>query len=709
MSSKLIHVRVIVTLVSVIVFALGFAVVAVNAQGSEQQALGGAVKLLSEKLSITIQIIDSYTAEPTTFEDSGFGCPAEGETVVQGAIEGYKFTVVYQGVSYDIRTNGDGSEGRICELPVQPIVVGLATYRTTEYSLAYPETWNVVDRTTDVYFGPGALPACANPGMLMAALGRVSDKTADVLLDEYEKTLTGTALDPKRISVRSIGRSSTYQTKCTDGSVRLARVTAFVAFGRGFRLVQFAPLAQFPAWADLYMQILDRFSPSTQSVTSGGESFTLPAQSPLASIAHVFAGNIYVGSLTDMPGTPITSGGTTEQAFSDPVMSPDGGRVAFVSEQEQAIYVADTKGNGSPFKVADKLNETYYTNYAPVWSPDGSEVAYVSNFGLFAAKADGSGTRHIASLDSGTCEGIEHDPAQLLVYELVRGEWLFWGTDAIYAESNCGGDRILRIDPTSGDVVELYRFFPDETYLLTQASADGKSVLGIRNGNIAVLSLTEGKVLTDLAVSDALDVKWSADGTTLYYSTRTQKTALTLDDDADAERGGAVFHSWPFESWIYNTTVHQINLNTGIDSVIFEKDGMGIVDIQPAPDGSGVLFSFVQDDSALVEAFKANVSDSDLKRAFPQVLLYWLPLPAGEAQLVAITQQVSWGPAGSALGPTPTGGYTIPPNRRTFTPTPNVIQVTATPSAAPITATPTLSAVTPVPIRQALPTNTPRP
>ncbi|MFN8418909.1 MAG: WD40 repeat domain-containing protein [Anaerolineae bacterium] len=709
MSSKLIHVRVIVTLVSVIVFALGFAVVAVNAQGSEQQALGGAVKLLSEKLSITIQIIDSYTAEPTTFEDSGFGCPAEGETVVQGAIEGYKFTVVYQGVSYDIRTNADGSQGRICELPVQPIVVGLATYRTTEYSLAYPETWNVVDRTTDVYFGPGALPACANPGMLMAALGRVSDKTADVLLDEYEKTLTGTALDPKRISVRSIGRSTTYQAKCTDGSVRLARVTTFVAFGRGFRLVQFAPLAQFPAWADLYMQILDRFSPSTQSVTSGGESFTLPAQSPLASIAHVFAGNIYVGSLTDMPGTPISSGGTTEQPFVDPVVSPNGKFVAFRDVNGGKLYIATIDGKTPPYKVAD-VHGSYYSI---VWSPNSTEVAYEVDHILHAANVDGSGSREIVTLENDACDGIggayESDPALYLLASLSFNLPLFWtGDNNLYVASSCATQHLWRVNATTGEIAQTLDLEPFN-YWSFRVSPDGSKLLSLDAKGITIFSLPDLKQTLHLDVAIGDNLSWSADGSGVLFAVSARKTDLVLNDPADEDRGRALFGNWPLTSSINEVALHRLDLDSGVDMVVFEKDGYGIADIQPAPDGSGVLFSFVQDDSALVEAFKANVSDSDLKRAFPQVLLYWLPLPAGEAQLVAITQQVSWGPAGSALGPTPTGGYTIPPNRRTFTPTPNVIQVTATPSAAPITATPTLIAVTPVPIRQALPTNTPRP
>src|SRR5262249_20426438 len=75
---------------------------------------------------------------------------------------------------------------------------------------------------------------------------------------------------------------------------------------------------------------------------------------------------------------------------------------------------------------------------------------------------------------------------------------------------------------------------------------------------------------------------------------------------------------------------------------------------------SGVLFTFVQGASELVEAFKSNVSPSDLRRQAPSIILYWLPLPDGQAQRLAITTDPTWGPLGSADAPTPTTGPNQP-------------------------------------------------
>jgi hypothetical protein len=126
--------------------------------------------------------------------------------------------------------------------------------------------------------------------------------------------------------------------------------------------------------------------------------------------------------------------------------------------------------------------------------------------------------------------------------------------------------------------------------------------------------------------------------------------------------------------------------------LLFEVDGRGIGRIAPSPDGIGVLFSIVQDDRRLIEAFNNNVPQAELNRLYPETRLYWRPFADSEgpvdgvgAHLVAVTSGAVWGPLGSALAPTPTGGYTVPPGRRTLTPTP-----------------------VPTRPRNALPTNTPR-
>ncbi|MBX3086102.1 MAG: PD40 domain-containing protein [Anaerolineae bacterium] len=665
---------------------------AINAQGDEQKALNGAVGLLSKQLGISITVIDSFTAEPTQFEDTSFGCPVEGQTYVATAIQGFKFSIVYQGVTYDIRTNGDGTQGVLCQAPVVKETVGLATYRSPVFSIAYPETWNATDRNTDIFFGPSLGPVCAEPGMLVVVLGTVGDKTADALLDEYAAQ-SNLGLDPARTSIRNIGRSTSYVTKCADGSPRQARVTVFTAFGKGYRVVQFAPQPQFAAWADLYQQMLDKFSPSTLSANSG-QPLIRPNVTPLASVAHVFAGNIFIATLTDWPGTPITSGATPDHSFRDPAISPLGDQVAFLDPAGK-LYVTALSGKTQPLQIAMGAAGSYPL----AWNPMGGEVAYVAvngkDYALMAAKADGTGSRKIADMpaEEGSCSVETTDPAETLYWREagIEGSRLLlaWSKDgSLFVTATCAGVSLLHIQPDGSST-------KTDHIGRVSLSPDGTRLLGFQDTLVQIVIAT-GEVIPIELPAPADQAAWSNDGKQIYYSTLTVKTKIELSDEVDRERGEAQFGAWPFTSTVYTVTLQRLDLASGVAVAVFEGEGRGIGRITPAPDNSGVLFTFIQGDALLADSFANNVSAVELMRQYPSTLLYWLPLPTGTAQLVAMTSAPDWGPLGSALAPTPTGGYTPKPGKITLTPTP-----TSTPTIAP-SLTPS---ATPLP-RQALPTNT---
>ena len=676
-----------------LIAACVFSTVATYAQGDEQKALNGAVGLLSKHIGVSISIIDSYTAQPAQFDDDSYGCPVEGQSYVKAPIQGFKFSIVYQGIPYDIRTNEDGTQGVLCQAPVVKIAEGLATYRSPVFSIAYPESWNSVDRNTDIFFGPSLGPICAEPGMLVVVLGTVGARTADMLLDDYASQ-GNFGLAPDRISIRNLGRSTTYVTKCADGSPRQARVTAFVAFGKGYRVVQFAPVSQFASWADLYQQMLEKFSPSTLSGNSG-QPLTRPNVTPLAAIAHVFAGNIFVAALTDWPGTPITTGATPDYGFRDPVISPAGNQVAFVDPQGK-LFVAAITGNTTPQQIAMGAA----AGYPLAWNPTGGEVAFVAvdgnAYALMAAKSDVTGTRKLADLPApnADCKTSVTDPAEVL-YERETGNagnrlLLAWSKDGtLFVSASCAGVGVLHIG-TDGKAAQI------ENITRAALSPDGTRLLGFVDGKLVEIDVASGSSTPIQLPAPADQAAWSIDGKQIYFSTLTVKTEINLADEADRERGTEQFGAWPFVSTVYDVTLQRLDLASSVAATVFEGEGRGIGRIVSAPDGSGILFSFIQGDALLAESFTNNVSPVELFRQYPDTQVYWLALPTGTAQLVAITNAPQWGPLGSALAPTPTGGYTPKPGQRTLTPTP-----TSTPTVAP-TQPPS---ATPQP-RQALPTNT---
>jgi Tol biopolymer transport system component len=107
----------------------------------------------------------------------------------------------------------------------------------------------------------------------------------------------------------------------------------------------------------------------------------------------VVAGEIYT----------ITPGGAANRitfsfGSSDPVYSPDGSRIAFVSGNNQ-IFVMNADGTGRR-----QITNTSTAKQEPTWSPDGTKVAYVANsfdldgqtdLEIWAINADGSGRQQI--------------------------------------------------------------------------------------------------------------------------------------------------------------------------------------------------------------------------------------------------------------------------------------------------------------------------
>jgi len=96
--------------------------------------------------------------------------------------------------------------------------------------------------------------------------------------------------------------------------------------------------------------------------------------------------------------TPLTRDSAAQQL--DPAPSPDGSRVAYVTDRDGnlEIYLMNADGSGP-----QRLTNTTATEGAPSWTPDGSKIVYASNaagaatgtFHIWIMNADGSGQRQL--------------------------------------------------------------------------------------------------------------------------------------------------------------------------------------------------------------------------------------------------------------------------------------------------------------------------
>ncbi len=674
-----------VLLTGLLIGLASLAILPANAQDSINDSLKQAIQFLSKQIGKPIPVVDNYTYESMNFQDEAMGCPETGKNYPALVSQGYKFLLTVTGITYDVRITLDGNHARLCSGDAIKQTATLALYRSPLFSIPYPDRWHPTDRGSDIFFGLSPSPVCSQPGMTVSATGQVAvGKSLDDLLNDYAQTTSGAQFDTNRISVGNIGRSVLFTASCTDGSARQNRVTVFMAYGKGYRVVQFAPQIAFNQWADVFMNILQKFSPASGGGSGDGQAVTMPQTSPLALIGHIFEGNVYVGTLVDLPGTALTDDAASDHTYRDVVVSPKGDLAAFIDTQNASLYVTSVKGDGTLRKLADKLAPVY-----PVaWKPDASEIAYLVDTGnkdgdrevysVMAVKVDGGEPRKIGDTQGIRigCKANTTDPAELQ-YWIEAGTngnrlLLSWMPDGmLYYSLGCDGVGVGQIvqDGSKRDTV-------DAGLKQVQISPDGSQLLGIDSaGSLVNVKLSDHSVTKLTTAAPPEQVAWSPDGKFLYYSTAVVKDTIKLDSDTDKDRGLKAFGVWPFQTITYGVELHRLNLTANQDLSIYQATGRGLGHIAPSPDGSGVLFTFVQDASNLVQAFKNNVSAADLRREAPATMLYWLSFATPQPQLLAITLDPTWGPLGSALAPTPTG------STKETTPAP-VLKPTQTPPPA---------------------------
>jgi Tol biopolymer transport system component len=210
---------------------------------------------------------------------------------------------------------------------------------------------------------------------------------------------------------------------------------------------------------------------------------------------------------------------------SDPQWSPDGTRIAFVSQRDgrDNLYVMQADGSHQrrltadlPISLKDVRFLTYYGE--PQWSPDGTSIAWVV-----------SGTLYRIDSESGD--------ARLLAHDARNPAWSVDGTHILYGSLRKGQDALFLVDISGATPPQAFDVAASDSIAWADQSPNGRyRTVTIdfltkeidptgHTSDIALRerSRTELRILTD-SFQDDYGPDWSPDSEQIVY----------VADDTDA-------------------------------------------------------------------------------------------------------------------------------------------------------------------------------
>lgn len=199
--------------------------------------------------------------------------------------------------------------------------------------------------------------------------------------------------------------------------------------------------------------------------------------------------------------TMKADGSEAKQLFADrgedtsPTLSPDGKRLAFISNRGDHAFIGIAEGADNPLRF---LSPSTGTDAAPIWSPDGTKLAFVR--------------RAPEAADIDTALGTEKRPWRVMIADAATGETRTLWT----APDTARGAYPAYAAPTllwhGNDTVVFGNDADNWPHLYAVPASGGTATL-----------LTPGRFMVEGAATDA-------DGATLLY------TANTGAADGDSER-----------------------------------------------------------------------------------------------------------------------------------------------------------------------------
>ncbi len=238
-------------------------------------------------------------------------------------------------------------------------------------------------------------------------------------------------------------------------------------------------------------------------------------------IAFDLLGDIYTLPIAGGEATAIASGFPWEM---QPRFSPDGARIAFISDREGGDNIWIMNADGSDLRQVTKESFRLLNN--PTWSPDGAYIAGRKHF--TTSRSLGTGEIWLYHLGGGSGVQLVERPSE--AYQKELGEPMFSpdGRFVYYTQSSTPGNSFQYADDSNGQlfVIKRYELETGDIDVAVSGtggavrptpSPDGASIAFVRreraDSKLYLKDLTSGEVrmLHDLVDQDLQEV-WGVQG-----------------------------------------------------------------------------------------------------------------------------------------------------------------------------------------------------